>query len=142
MTPRQKVLLERLKTLCERASSGTLLPARVVSVWGYGSYFRNKDRPRDADVDVVIDRSGPGFELQRLLYDRFDEATHGYDDPKDGVKEYFGRLRGGDPCDLGLNPAKLFEGHRIGYRQALRDEDVSSHPLSFPANDALSLLER
>lgn len=77
MTPRQKVLLERLKTLCDRASSGTLLPARVVSVWGYGSYFRSKERPRDVDLDIVIDRSGYGLKLWRLFYDTFDEGNHG-----------------------------------------------------------------
>ncbi len=97
MTPRQMVLLERLKVLCDRASSGALLPAGVVSVWGYGSYFRNKERPRDVDLDIVIDRSGPGFELWRLLYDKFDEAAHGYEDPKVGVKRYFGRLYRGEP---------------------------------------------
>lgn len=97
MTPRQKVLLERLKTLCDRASSDTLLPARAVSVWGYGSYFRSKERPRDVDLDIVIDRSGPGFDLWRLLYDNFDEAAHGYDDPKVGIKRYFSRLYEGEP---------------------------------------------
>lgn len=142
MTPRQKVLLERLKTLCDRASSGTLLPARVVSVWGYGSYFRSKERPREVDLDIVIDRSGPGFDLWRLLYDKFYEAARGYDDPTVGVKKCLSRPYRGDPCGLELDPARLFEGHRMGYRQALRDEDRGSWPWSFPAGDALSLLSR
>lgn len=80
------------------------------------------------DLDMAIDRSSPGFELWRLLCDRFDEATHGYGYPKVGVKECFGRLYGGDPCGLELDLARLFEGHRMGYRQALRDEGRRSRP--------------
>lgn len=46
---RQQVLLDRLITLGQWSTEGRL-PVRVLEVYGFGSFFRGKDRPRDVDL--------------------------------------------------------------------------------------------
>jgi predicted nucleotidyltransferase len=47
----------------------------VVSVWGFGSFFRGEQRAKDIDLLAVVSQSDLELDLIRLIRNRFDEIA-------------------------------------------------------------------
>jgi hypothetical protein len=60
LTKRQQVLFDRLVTLGDLAAKD-LLPIKVASINGFGSFFRGKPSPKDADVVIQWVDESPQF---------------------------------------------------------------------------------
>jgi hypothetical protein len=74
ISKRQSVLLDRLVAFCERCGSLDL-PLRITRIYGYGSFFRRKDRPADVDLTVLCGERHPLFErFVKLVEDDLDES--------------------------------------------------------------------
>ena len=54
LTKRQSVLFERLVKLGELAVKD-VLPVKVTSIKGFGSFFRGKPSPKDVDLAIAQD---------------------------------------------------------------------------------------
>lgn len=74
LSKRQKVFVERLKILCQRAAEEPI-PVRIEEVWAFGSFIRLKEKPGDLDLAVKYSERHP-------LWERFDkemqEAIHAH----------------------------------------------------------------
>jgi predicted nucleotidyltransferase len=47
----------------------------VVSVWGFGSFFRGDQLAKDIDLVAVVSQCDLGLDLIRLIRNRFDELA-------------------------------------------------------------------
>lgn len=70
---RQIELIGRLETLCQR-SAAEILPVRIEEVWGFGSFFRLKERPRD--LDLAIKFVDDNKDLWKIYEEKISEALH------------------------------------------------------------------
>jgi hypothetical protein len=80
MTSRQSVLLGRLVTFCERCGSPDL-PLRIDRVYGYGSFFRGKERPGDVDLIATLGDQHPLFPKFRDLMGQYVIEAQGFRTP-------------------------------------------------------------
>lgn len=72
LTKRQNVLLDRLRILIDRVAMWPL-PLVITEVWGFGSFFRKKENPRDLDLQLRFTNRTPEYEafaevMERLLH--------------------------------------------------------------------------
>lgn len=89
---RRQVLANRLGQLGKTLKTA-ILPVEVYEIWGFGSFFRAKERPNDVDIVVKYKKSGTSDLLYHLFHDYMEKAIEtyrkeGYDDnrfpaPKD-----------------------------------------------------------
>ena len=60
---------ERLEILCDRVKEWRL-PLNIEEIWGFGSFFRLKDRPGDVDLILKYSHSNPDYDTFEQILDR------------------------------------------------------------------------
>lgn len=82
LNPRQKQLKQRLEIFCNRIQREQF-PLFIKEVWGFGSFFRLKDKPRD--IDLVLKSSGinPIYKRFEDIFKKSLSKTSEYNLPKD-----------------------------------------------------------
>lgn len=77
-TKRQQVLLGRLQVLLDRIAAWPL-PLDIAEVLGFGSFFRQKAKPRDLDLEIRWSEQTRLYEgfvrLMDKLYDHWIESN-------------------------------------------------------------------
>src|SRR5690349_12819678 len=96
LTKRQKVLFDRLVKLGEMASKH-LLPVKVASIKGFGSFFRGKPSPKDADIVIQWIEESPRFNafIKLLQKVRRDVVKRRTESPLNAFLEEFDRANAG-----------------------------------------------
>lgn len=95
---RQAALNQRLEALCSRAEKEDL-PIIVEEVWGFGSFFRLKERPKDLDLGVKYSDFHPLWQkfndvIEKVLSARW-ESTTSYPSPGDALREELSKSNDG-----------------------------------------------
>ena len=82
-TPRQTVLIDRLRRLCELAEIDDYFPQRITEIRGGGSLFRLEPSPNDADLSItyVDSESGAAMSFNRVFIE-FDDFARGKNYPQ------------------------------------------------------------
>ena len=90
LAKRQRVLVERLQTLCDRAFTWTF-PTRIEEVWGFGSFFRLKGDPKDLDLGLKCSGDNSAWlryrELVMKSVSTASERRDSYPSPGDALRE-------------------------------------------------------
>lgn len=92
ISKRRKVLLDRLKILCNRFDDVDL-PASIKNLVGFGSFFRQKENPKDVDLILVIQRTEEQVrqfkEFLSLLWNSYKEFWEQVETLKQGLQKFF-----------------------------------------------------
>ena len=84
-TSQQEKMKDKLEIVCNRIQR-EILPFQIDEVWGFGSFFRLKDSPRDVDLILKFSKENSIYEKFKEILEKTYSKNSKYQTPKEAFE--------------------------------------------------------